>query len=301
MDDPATLVEQVRFPCVVKPPALSASCGVIRANNGPEFIAAFRRVAALLHSLGLVQHSEAGQQILVEDFVPGPEVALEGLLTAGALRVLAIFDKPDPLEGPFFEETIYITPSRQSRDMQHEIAASAAKAASALGLQEGPIHAELRVNAQGVWVIEIAARSIGGRCSRTLRFAAELSLEELILRHAFHMDLPSLDRERGAAGVMMLPIPHGGVLREVKGQEEARGVPGIEELAITMEPGQVLVPLPEGTRYLGFLIARGPTPESVETALREAHRRLEFLIEARITQQTEARNRIDTGVRSIRF
>ncbi len=277
-DEPSVRAETLAFPCVVKPISLSASCGVIRANGRDEFVAAFHRLATLLEKLGEETVAEGTGKILVEDFVPGREVALEGLLTGGELRVLALFDKPDPLDGPFFEETIYVMPSRLPADVQLEITSCAARAARALGLREGPVHGELRVNGHGVWVIEIAARSIGGRCSRTLRFAAGMSLEEVILRHALRMDIPSLDREGGAAGVMMLPIPRAGVLEEVRGQKEALAVPGIEGLEITAQPGDELVPLPEGTRYLGFLIARGETPEAVEAVLRDAHRRLNFAI-----------------------
>src|SRR5688572_553895 len=288
-EDPAALAPSVAFPCVLKPLALSSSCGVIRADNAPEFGDAFRRVAALLTRLGV-----ACRDLLVEDFVPGAEVALEGLLTRGELRVLALFDKPDPLDGPFFEETIYVTPSRLPAGVQAEIASCASRATRALGLREGPVHGELRVNEKGVWVIEVAARSIGGRCARTLRFGADMSLEELILRHALRMDLPSLERERKPAGVMMLPIPRAGILSRVRGQTEALNVPGIEELAITAQPGEELVPLPEGTRYLGFLIARGDSAEAVEASLREAHRRLEFEIRATPTggPGKEARPRI---------
>ena len=268
----------IGFPCVVKPLILSASCGVIRADDRAAFVAAFRRVAALLMRLGLAETDEAARHILVEEFVPGREVALEGLLTNGELRVLALFDKPDPLDGPFFEETLYVTPSRLPAGTQADIASCAARAASALGLREGPIHGELRVNSDGIWVIEVAARTIGGRCSRTLRFTAGMSLEELILRHALRMDLPPLDGRQEPAGVMMLPIPRAGILKAVHGEAEAMRIPGIQELAITAQPGQELVPLPEGTRYLGFLIARGDTAEAVESALREAHRKLEFVI-----------------------
>ncbi len=277
-DAPAAIAEKIAFPCVVKPISLSASCGVIRANDRDEFVAAFHRVAALLEKLGEETLGEGTGKILVEDFVPGREVALEGLLTNGELRVLALFDKPDALDGPFFEETIYVTPSRLPAAVQREVVSCAARAAQALGLGEGPVHGELRVSDRGVWVIEIAARSIGGRCSQALRFAAGLSLEELILRQALRMDIPSLDREGRAAGVMMLPIPRTGVLEEVRGLEKALAVPGIEDLEITAQMGDELVPLPEGTRYLGFLIARGETPATVETALRDAHRRLEFVI-----------------------
>ena len=277
-DDPAAIAEKIAFPCVVKPINLSASCGVIRANDRDEFVAAFHRVAALLEKLGGETLGEGAGKILVEDFVPGREVALEGLLTNGELRVLALFDKPDALDGPFFEETIYVTPSRLPAAVQREVTSCAARAARALGLGEGPVHGELRVSDRGVWVIEIAARSIGGRCSQTLRFVAGLSLEEVILCHALRMDIPSLDREGRAAGVMMLPIPRAGMLEEVRGLEKALAVPGIEDLEITAQLGDELVPLPEGTRYLGFLIARGETPEAVEAALRDAHRELEFVI-----------------------
>jgi len=277
-DDPAAIAEKIPFPCVVKPISLSASCGVIRANDGQELVTAFHRVAALLEKMGEETVGEGSGKILVEDFVPGREVALEGLLTNGELRVLALFDKPDPLDGPFFEETIYVTPSRLPEAVQLEVASCAARAARALELVEGPVHGELRVSDRGVWVIEIAARSIGGRCSQALRFASGLSLEELILRHALRMDIASLDREGRAAGVMMLPIPRAGMLEEVRGREKALEVPGIEGLEITAQPGDELVPLPEGTRYLGFLVARGQSPERVEQALRDAHRRLEFII-----------------------
>jgi biotin carboxylase len=278
--DPREFAKQVNYPCVVKPLILSASCGVIRANDEEEFRGAFRRVGTLLTNLGLVARDEQARWILVEDFVPGIEVALEGLLTKGTFQPLAMFDKPDPLNGPFFEETIYVTPSRLPSDLQQDIIACADRTAQALGLREGPVHGEFRVNEHGVWVIELAARAIGGRCSRTLDFASGMSLEELILRHALRMPLPPLTRQEQAAGVMMLPIPYGGRLREVRGQAEARAVPGVEELTITAEPGDELVPLPEGTRYLGFLLARGTTPEVVERSLRDAHSRLTVVISA---------------------
>ena len=278
-DDPLAIAKTLRYPCVVKPLVLSASCGVIRADTPAEFTAAFHRVFALLRKLGLAAAADdSGRLLLVEDFIPGGEVALEGLLTDGKLRVLALFDKPDPLNGPFFEETIYITPSRLPLPIQADIAECAARAAAALGLREGPIHGEMRVNATGVWMIELAARSIGGRCSRTLRFAAGLSLEEVILRHALRMALPELNETPRPAGVMMLPIWKSGVLQEVRGQMDALAVPGVEELVITAQAGEELIPLPEGTRYLGFLIAGGEHPEAVEATLREAYRRLEVVI-----------------------
>jgi biotin carboxylase len=259
---------------------LSASRGVIRADDEAQFVGAVRRLERILRTPEAAADGEAARQVLVEGFIPGREVALEGLLVKGDLHVLALFDKPDPLDGPFFEETIYVTPSRLLSTVQAEIASCTARAAQALGLRDGPVHAELRVNRRGPSVIEIAARSIGGLCSRTLRFGTGLSLEELILRQALGMEIPSLERERRAVGVMMLPIPRTGVLKEVRGQAKARAVPGIEEITITAHPGQDLVPLPEGASYPGFIFARAESPERVEATLREAHRRLEFVVMA---------------------
>jgi biotin carboxylase len=261
---------------VLKPTILAASRGVIRADDEAGFVAAFRRIEAILRTPEVAAHGAEAEQVLVEGFIPGREVALEGLLVDGELTVLALFDKPDPLDGPFFEETLYVTPSRLPAAEQEAIRHVTGWAAVALGLREGPVHAELRVNAAGPWVIELAARSIGGLCSRTLRFGTGMSLEEVILRHALGIELDSLERERQPAGVMMLPIPRGGVLQAVHGQEAAERVPGIEAVTITAHRGQELVPLPEGSRYLGFVFARAETPETVEAALREAHRRLSF-------------------------
>ncbi|MEO6795476.1 MAG: ATP-grasp domain-containing protein [Candidatus Dormibacter sp.] len=269
--DPASIAPQMRYPCVVKPVDLSGSQGVIRADDDASFRQAFERVGNIVRSC-----ARGGQPlvVLVEDFIAGREVALEGLLRGGQLEVLAIFDKPDPLEGPFFEETIYVTPSRLDTEAQAAIAAAAAAATSALGLREGPIHAELRVDARRVTVLEVAPRSIGGLCARTLRFGAGMSLEELILRHAAGLPMPAHDRERSAAGVMMLPIRAAGRLEAVHGQEAAREVSDIESLVLTIPAGEPLVPLPEGDRYLGFLFARSEEPAAVEVALREAFGRL---------------------------
>ncbi len=276
-DDLVSEASRTVYPCVVKPLILSASRGVIRADDEAQFVGAVRRLETILRTPEIAASGDAAQHLLVEAFIPGREVALEGLLVKGRLHVLALFDKPDPLDGPFFEETIYVTPSRLPAGVQAEIASCAERAARGLGLREGPVHAELRVNRRGPWVVEVAARSIGGLCSRALRFGAGLSLEELILRHALGIEIPSLERERDAAGVMMIPIPRAGVLKEVRGLAEAGAVPGIEEIAITAHPGEDLVPLPEGARYPGFIFARAESPERVEAALREAHRRLEFV------------------------
>jgi biotin carboxylase len=267
--DPCQASRSARYPCVLKPLGLAASRGVIRANSPGEFEAAFGRIKKLLEQ----QHEDALQ---VEDFIPGHEFALEGLVTEGRLQVLALFDKPDPLDGPFFEETIYLTPSREPIDVQLAIHETTQRAVEALGLVQGPIHAEMRVNPEGVWMLEVAARPIGGLCSRVLKFEPAASLEEVILRHALGEDLRHLRLAAGAHGVMMIPIPRAGVYMGVDGLERANEVTGIEEVVITAKEGQKLLPLPEGASYLGFIFARGPSPESVELALRNSHAQLEF-------------------------
>jgi len=277
--DPRTLAATTRYPCVLKPLRLSASRGVIRANNPEEFVAAHTRLKRILAAPEFAGCGEWAEQFLVEDFVPGPEVALEGLLVSGRLHVLALFDKPDPLDGPFFEETIYVTPSRLPDAAQAAIAACAQEATRALGLVHGPIHAELRWNDHDAWLIELAARPIGGRCSAALRFGADVTLEETVIRHALGMELPALERETDAAGVMMIPVPGAGVLRDVHGIDAAKRVPLIESVEITAHRGQELVPLPEGARYPGFIFARGDSPKAVESALRAAHVKLRFELE----------------------
>jgi biotin carboxylase len=284
--DPERVGRSASYPCVLKPLRLSASRGVVRADDAHGFVAAFQRLTAILEQPDVARCGDWARQILVEEFVPGREVAVEGLVTQGALTVLAIFDKPDPLEGPFFEETIYVTPSRLAPAAGQEVVACVQAAVRALGLREGPIHAEVRHNERGAWLIELAARSIGGRCSGALRFGTEssglgagVSLEEIIIRHALGMELPTWERERQASGVMMIPVPGAGVLREVRGVEAAQAVPLVEEVVITAHPGQTLVPWPEGSRYPGFIFARGGTSEAVEAALRAAHARLEFVTE----------------------
>ena len=277
-DDPAAVAARARYPCVLKPLVLSASRGIIRADTAADFVAAWSRIAAILAEPEVRDLGDGASKILVEDFVPGVEVSLEGMLTDGSLATLAIFDKPDPLDGPFFEETIYVTPSRLPEATQKAVAECAGRAARALGLSDGPIHAELRINDAGIWLIELAARSIGGLCSRTLRFGTGMSLEEIILRHALGWPIASLERERPAAAVMMIPIPSGGVLEDVGGLEAARAVAGIEDVTISIPKGHPVVPLPEGSRYLGFIFSRAAGPVEAEAALRRAHALLDFTI-----------------------
>ena len=255
------------YPAVVKPLAMSGSRGVIRADDEEALLAAVERVRPIAAE---ARDPEERRALLVEDFIPGTEIALEGMLDDGRLQVLAVFDKPDPLDGPFFEETLYVTPSRQPATLQRRAAERVAQCCAAYGLRRGPVHAELRLHDGDAWPLEVAARTIGGECARLLAFGTGCSLEELVLRQALGEAVeapPGTD----AAGVMMLPTPRAGVLRRVEGVLAAGRVRGVDEVSIAVREGHALVPLPEGSSYLGFVFAHGATPAEVEASLREAH------------------------------
>ena len=280
---------RIQYPCVVKPVGLSGSRGVIRADTPAQLAAAFVRVRALLARKD-VRAARTGLEdtILVEGFIEGREFAVEGVLTAGTLRAFAIFDKPDPLDGPYFEETIYVTPSALPLEQQAAILEQVQRAASALGLTNGPLHAECRVGSQGVFMLEVAARPIGGLCARVLQFdgprsGERVSLEEILLRHAAGGDISGYKRESQAAAVMMIPIPKRGILKRVEGMDLAAAVPGIEEVRITAKTDQLLERLPEAGSYLGFIFARGADPGDLVSALKVAHARLRFHIDAALT------------------
>jgi biotin carboxylase len=277
--EPATIVPRITFPVVIKPTVLSASRGVIRADDALSFVTAFTRVRRLLASTEVRElHDPESDVIQIESFIPGAEYALEGVMEHGRLHTLAIFDKPEPLDGPFFEESIYVTPSRASAGVQRQIIDEIARAAQAIGLHHGPIHAECRVNGRGVYVLEVAARPIGGLCAKALRFVkpgeASIGLEALLVRLAIGEPLGAWQREPGASAVMMMPIPRSGVFRSVKGIDEAKAVSGVDEVLVTAKPDQHLVALPEGASYLGFVFAHGATPEAAEQSVRAAHARL---------------------------
>ena len=282
--NPATILSRVVFPVVVKPTVLSGSRGVIRADDALSFVTAFDRVRRLLASTEVRELQDAELDVIqVESYIPGEEYALEGLLEHGELRTLAIFDKPDPLEGPFFEESIYVTPSRADAGVQQQITEAVGRAASAIGLHHGPVHAECRVNERGVYILEVAARPIGGLCAGALRFVTpgepSIGLEQLLLRHAMGESVSAWTREVEASAVMMVPIPRSGVFRGVAGVDEAKAVAGIDDVVITAKPDQHLIALPEGASYLGFIFAHAPTPAGAEQAVRTAHACLRVTID----------------------
>ena len=307
LPEPALL--GISYPCVLKPLSLSASRGVIRANNRDEFVSAAQRIRKLLESPEIRATREAHlDQILVEGYIPGREVAVEGLLTDGVLRVLAIFDKPDPLEGPYFEETIYVTPSSLTESQQLAIQKCAQESARAIGLTRGPVHAEFRIHHEKgtgdeVWPLEIAARPIGGLCARALRFIenenqtienknaqkqASIGLEDLLLLHSLDLPVSNWMRERIASGVMMIPVPSSGMLESVQGEEAARETSGITELLITARLHDYIEAWPEGASYLGFLFAAAKTPGEVEQTLRAAYAKLRFTMTPRLLVQHPA-------------
>ena len=293
-DDPRSLLP-VEFPCVVKPVALTGSRGVIRADDEPSLVAAFNRLRSIVKAPDIRgERSEIHESAVVEGFIEGREFAIEGLMTRGRAHILAIFDKPDPLNGPFFEETIYVTPSSEPSSVKNAITDAVTRAAAAIGLRHGPIHAECRVNDRGVFVLEVAARPIGGLCARVLRFVEEgrvtagmkahttIAFEELLLRHAIGQNVAHYEREPRASAVMMMPIPRRGMLRGVTGLDRARAIPGIDDVRITAKADQILVPLPEGNSYLGFIFARADEPAAAVAALRAAHAQIALDIEPEV-------------------
>lgn len=265
----------IGFPCVVKPLSLSASRGVIRADNREELLSACARARAIVSS----EEGDAciRDHLLVEAFVSGPEVAVEGLLQQGELTVLAIFDKPDPLEGPYFEESYYVTPSRHPVALQQQIMDTVKAACAGMGLREGPVHAEVRLADSGCVIIEVASRTIGGECARLLSFGTGHSLEALVIGHAVGKPL-AIEPPAGAAGVLMIPIAEAGILRRIEGITAARAVPFIEDILVTIRDGYELLPLPEGGSYLGFMFACAETADQVEAALRAAHEELKIVV-----------------------
>ena len=276
-----SLDSRVRYPCVVKPLGLSGSRGVMRANSPSELDEAIARLRALLSRVDVrAIRTGLDDVVLVEGFVEGREFALEGVLTDGVLQTFAIFDKPDPLDGPFFEETIYVTPSELEEEVQWAIVDQVQRAVDALGLKAGAVHAECRVGPDGIFLLEVAARPIGGLCSKVLRFtsddSSDISLEEVLLRHAGGEDVSRFEREARASGVMMIPIPRKGMLKRVHGIEKAAAVGGVEDIRITAKPDQLLEPLPEAGSYLGFIFARGNSSKGVVDTLKAAHAHLHF-------------------------
>jgi biotin carboxylase len=274
-DEAVAAATAIGYPVVLKPLSLSASRGVIKADDDAGLREAWSRLAGIRAEAGIIHES-----VLVEEFLPGPEVAVEGLLSGSGLEILAVFDKPDPLDGPYFEETIYVSPSRHAAatlDAVHTLVESSVRS---LGLAFGPVHAEVRLTPDGPRLIEVAARSIGGLCGRALQFGMlSQSLEVLLLRAALGMNRRGMGPVEQASGAMMIPIPAAGVLRSVRGIEAIAEVEGVTEVTITVAQGRPIRPLPEGDRYLGFIIARGDSPADVEGALREAHGLLEIVIE----------------------
>ncbi len=277
-DDPDDLARRLTYPVVVKARRLSSSRGVVRADNIIEFLGTVRWVRAIQ---ARADRENQALGLVVEAFIPGREYALEGLLSNGVLQVLALFDKPDPLDGPYFEETIYVTPSRLPTVVQTQIAEQVARACHLAGLTTGSVHAEMRINAEGIWLLEVAARSIGGLCGRMLKHALGMNLEEVLLRHTLGEAVPDAVAQ-GASAVMMIPIPKRGIYHGVTGLNAALAVAHVQSILITAQPGARLLPAPEGASYLGFIFAQADAAATAEAALRAAHQRLVFEIQTEV-------------------
>lgn len=253
----------VGYPAVAKPLNRSAGQGVIRVDTPDELSAAVPRIRSII--------GDQQAPILVESFLGGDELAVEGLVRGGELAVLALFDKPGRATGPYFPETILVTPSRLPGPVQSEATRVAQRAVEAVGIEHGPVHIEVMADEGKVSVIELAARSIGGLCSRSLNFGLMgTTLETLVLRNTLGLDKPELQRERAASGVLMIPIPRSGTLEAVNGIDRVREIEGITGVDLTIQPGSRVMSPPEGDRYLGFVFARGDTPDQVQSTLTRA-------------------------------
>jgi biotin carboxylase len=264
----------IAFPVVVKPLGLSASRGVIRADDETAFTAACRRIDALLAGTGI--EGFARHHLLVESYIDGEEFAVEGFIVDGRFELLTIFDKPEPLSGPFFEETYYLTPSRLDSAQQRSLVDEVARCCRAYGLEQGPVHAEARMTADGPVLLELAARTIGGQCGQLIEFSLQQKLEEIVIRGMCGLPFESRSRP-DSAGVLMIPITESGILGRVEGLTEAMRTEFVEDIEIHINPGYELVPLPEGASYLGFIFARAPDFERTYAALKSAHGKLRFV------------------------
>jgi len=261
------------WPCVLKPLSMSASRGVIRVNDKNEFITACERLKPIVATANTRFEQT---HLLIEDYIDGIEIAYEGFLHQGELNTITIFDKPDPLTGPYFAETIYVTPSSLPAELQQTIKTVISKACAAYGLQTGAVHAECRIDKNNnVWILEIASRTIGGDCARLLD-NEQFRIEELAITLAMDR-APDVTMPEQARGVMMIPIKQSGLLKRVEGLLKAGKVAGIDKIDIIIQPGHELVPLPEGNQYLGYIFASAKSTKQVTDAIRRAYACLEFV------------------------
>ena len=261
------------LPCVLKPLNMSASRGVIRADNEDEFLRACERLRPIVAS---AQGEFEQSHVLIEEYIDGIEIAYEGYLYRGELHTITIFDKPDPLVGPYFEETIYVTPSALEVDLQLKIKSVLQDACNAYGLSTGAVHAECRIDQdKKIWILEIASRTIGGDCARILD-NENFGIEELAIMLAIEQPVEANMPDQ-ARGVMMIPIREHGLLKRVEGLLDANRVEGIDKIDIIISEGHELVPLPEGNQYLGYIFATADTAEKATAAIREAYAHLKFI------------------------
>lgn len=263
------------FPIIVKPASLSGSIGVMRID-APEDV---ESALALCESIQMDHGCGGDTQTLIEQYISGVECAVEAMVFNDQLKILAIFDKPRPLEGPYFAETIYVAPSERDREIQNKLQSTLEEARKALEIKTGPIHAEFRITSdREVYLIELAARSIGGMCSNAIPLSGGRSLEELIIAEALGMEIPEFAIENQASGVFMMPVPAKGVLRSISGVEEAKSTRWITNVTLSMMINSEVSPIPYDARYVGFIFAKAPTSRAVVEALEEAFKKIEIEI-----------------------
>ncbi len=270
LDGPAAPTTWSAFPAIVKPLDRSASQGVLRVDSPAELGEAVRTVGAIVGP---------GSSLLVEAFVPGIEVAVEGLVRGGRLDVVAVFDKPDSPQGPTFPETLLVSPARLAPDALDRVIEVVGRAVAAVGVAEGPVHVECKVKGGEVWFLELAARTIGGLCGRAL-VPGGVSLEEVVVRHALGLSLPAPPWRAAATGVLMLPVDETGKVEAVRGIDAAQAVEGVTDVVITVGAGEEVVALPAGDRYIGFVFARAETADEAEAVLRSAWAEIEVEVTA---------------------
>lgn len=261
------------LPCVVKPLNMSASRGVIRVDNTEQLKVACERLRPILaDSPNIFEQTH----ILIEAYIDGIEIAYEGYLQNKKLNTITIFDKPDQLTGPYFAETIYVTPSSLDNDLQLAIKMEIEKSCKAYGLVTGSIHAECRIDKNNkVWILEIASRTIGGDCARILD-NNNYSLEEMAILLSIGKNI-TIKKSKKARAVMMIPIKQKGLLKRVEGLSLANKVKHIDSIDIIINQGHELIPLPEGNQYLGYIFSSADTSEKATEAIRMAYDILTFI------------------------
>lgn len=277
-DNAGEIAKSLRFPVVIKPTYGQGSLGVIRADTVDEFEKAFQYTSRIIVDLDMRPSAVRDRSgILVEQYIPGEEYTVELLMHEGKPYSLAVFEKPDPLEGPYFEEGIYVTPIRRDEKIRSLLVEAAIRGSRALGIETGPCHCELRLSGELPYILEIAARPIGGFCSQVFADLMGFDLHDLVLQNAVGLPvMPPPIADGVALGVMMLPVPGRGNLARVSGVDRALDIDGIMSVKIHVEAGSRILPYPEQSCYIGTVLATGSSADEVVARLKSAAKAVSF-------------------------